>query len=299
MECPGDSFCCRPGATCARDSAGNAVCRDPTVNTPPPPPPTTDYVQSTVLNTDTITTTITTTTPTGTSTHVDNTRPNANTVTATATADPDPIPIPIPNPSDTGNSNSNSNNNNVALVGGVVGGCLGAAVLSLVGVLLWRRTRGAPASQPITPATSASLAFSTDSNYMGGPPVTYAAQPGWHPQQSSLLSLPPGAGAGAAGQSSTSSQQSASPPPAVRMWVEGASTLHQGAQGRPASQSLSLSSSPTEGPVDPRELYRDAIRGSRSPVAAPMNVPSSAPGPLPHAPAYSFVPEKSDVKQKY
>ena len=295
MECPGDSFCCRPGATCARDSAGNAVCRDPTVNTPPPPPPTTDYVQSTVLNTDTITTTITTTKPTGTSTHVDNTRPNANTVTATATADPDPIPIPIPNPSDTGNSNSNNNNNNVALVGGVVGGCLGATVLGLIGILLWRR-RAAPASQPITPATSTSLAFSTDSNYTGGPPVTYAAQPGWHPQQSSRLSLPPGAGPPAAGHSSISSRQSGSPPPAVRMWVEGASTTRQGTHERSASQTLSLSSAPTESPVDPRELYRDAIRGS---IAAPMNVSSPAPEPLPYAPAYSFVPGGAEVKEKY
>ena len=290
MQCPGDSFCCRAGATCARDSAGNAVCRDPT---PSPSPRTSSYVQNTVINTDTVTATVTTTKPTITSTHVDNNRPNANTVTATSTTDPNPIPIPIPNPSDT--SNGNGNNNNVALVGGVVGGCLGATVLGLVGILLWRR-RAAPASQPITPATSTSLAFSTDSNYTGGPPVTYAAQPGWHPQQSSRLSLPPGASAPAAGHSSISSRQSGSPPPAVRMWVEGASTMRQGTHGRSASQTLSLSSAPTESPVDPRELYRDAIRGS---IAAPMNVPSPAPEPLPYAPAYSFVPGGAEVKEKY
>ena len=294
MECPGESFCCRAGATCARDSAGNAVCRNPTVNSPSPTTRTTSYyVQNTVFNTDTIT--ITTTKPTETYTHVDNPTPNANTVTATATTDPDPIPIPIPNPSDTGNGNGNTNNNNVALVGGVVGGCLGATVLGLVGVLLWRR-RSAPASQsitPTTPATPATPAFSTNSNYMGGPPVTYAAQPGWHPQRSSLLSLPPGASP-PAGQPS-----SPSPPPAVRMWVEGGPTMRQGTYGRPASQSLSLSSAPTESPVDPRELYRDAIRGTRSPVAGPMNVPSPAPESQLYAHAHSFFPEKDDVKQKY
>ena len=30
MECPGESFCCRPGTTCSRDAALNAVCLDKT-----------------------------------------------------------------------------------------------------------------------------------------------------------------------------------------------------------------------------------------------------------------------------
>ena len=262
--------------------------------TPSPTPRTSSYVENTVINTDTVTATVTTTKPTVTSTHVDNNRPNANTVTATSTTSTNPNPNPNPNPnrSDTGNGNGN-NNNTVALVGGVVGGCLGVAVLGLIGILLLRR-RAAPASQPINRATS-TLAFSTDSNHKGGPPVTYAAQPGWHPQQPSRLSLPPGAGPPAAGHFNISSRQSGAPPPPVRMRVEGA-TMRQGTHGRSASQTHSLSSSPPESPVDPRELYRDAIRGS---IAAPMNVPSSAPEPLPYASAYSFVPGKAEVKEGY
>ena len=26
MECPGETFCCRPGTTCSRDAAGTATC---------------------------------------------------------------------------------------------------------------------------------------------------------------------------------------------------------------------------------------------------------------------------------
>jgi len=119
-------------------------------------------------------------------------------------------------------SNSNSNgDNNVALVGGVVGGVLGAAVICLVGIILLKRKRGAAASssagqqpfhgqqsssQPITPA---SPTFSTNSNYISTPPVTYAAYPGWYPQQPPVLMMPEGAGPPVAGQTSTASQQSA------------------------------------------------------------------------------------------
>ena len=89
-----------------------------------------------------------------------------------------------------GNGNGNNNSNsNVALIGEVIGAFLGVTVLGLIGFLLWRRTRGTPASQPILPATS--VAFSTNPNYIGGPPpLTHAAHPAWHPQQSSLISLP-------------------------------------------------------------------------------------------------------------
>jgi len=26
VECPGETFCCRPGTTCSRDAAGTAIC---------------------------------------------------------------------------------------------------------------------------------------------------------------------------------------------------------------------------------------------------------------------------------
>jgi len=207
---------------------------------------------------------------------------------------------------DNDNSNSNSNSNsNVALVGGVVGGVLGATVLGLIGFLLWKRTKGAPASPPAgqqpffgqppssQPITPASPTFSAHSHYFGGLPVTYAAQPGWNPQQLSALALP-GADSPTAGQPSTTSQQSAPPPVAVNTWIERPHTIHQEMDGRPASQSPSLPSSPTEGPVVPKELYGDAIRGSTYSVTAAMNVPSSAPGASgsqpPYAPPYPPVP---------
>jgi len=166
--------------------------------------------------------------------------------------------------SDAGNRNRNSNSNsNVALVGGVIGAFLGAAVLALIGVLLWRRTRGVPASsKSIHPDTSTSLAFSTNTNHIGGPPVTHAVQPGWYPKQSSFLSLP-STSVPAATQASITSRQSSSPPPAVKMWIEGPPTIHQETHRRLASQSRSLASPPTGGPVDPRGLYRDAVRGLR------------------------------------
>jgi len=30
VQCPGETFCCRPGTNCSRDAAGNAACLDPT-----------------------------------------------------------------------------------------------------------------------------------------------------------------------------------------------------------------------------------------------------------------------------
>ena len=34
VECPGETFCCPVGKTCARDAAGNAVCQDPSNSDP-------------------------------------------------------------------------------------------------------------------------------------------------------------------------------------------------------------------------------------------------------------------------
>ena len=184
----------------------------------------------------------------------------------------------------------------MALVGGVVGGVLGAALLGLIVFFFLRRTkRVAPSSpagqrpfvvqQPSTQfITAASPTFSTDSNYLGGPPVTHAAQPRFHSQQSSLLALP-GTTSLAAGRDSIISQQSGSPPPAVKMWVESSSNIHQEAYGGIAPQPHSSPS--TEGQVNPRDLYSEALRGSTYSAAPPINVPSSGSGtwnPPSHAP---------------
>lgn len=189
-----------------------------------------------------------------------------------------------------GNGNGNNNSNsNVALIGEVIGAFLGVTVLGLIGFLLWRRTRGTPASQPILPATS--VAFSTNPNYIGGPPpLTHAAHPAWHPQQSSLISLPGPSVVKLASHHGNLPP----PPPTVKMWIEGPSTIHKGTYGRPASQLRSLQQLPTEGPVDPRGLYSDALRGSTPPVVAPLNAPSSASRRLPHVPPYSFVSKKAE-----
>jgi len=196
--------------------------------------------------------------------------------------------------SDTGNDNSN---NKVALVGGVVGAVLGATVLGLIGLLLWRRKRGGapaplptsqqplfgqqPSSQPITPA---SMTFSAN---ISGPSVTRAAQSRVHPQQPLRLVLPP-TNPPTAGQPGTASQQSASSGPAVRPWIEIPSTTHQETYGNPASPSR-LSPSSAEAPENPREFYNDAIRAPTNFTAAPTNVPSSSSGvwnPPSHAPPY-------------
>ena len=211
--------------------------------------------------------------------------------------------------SDTGNSNNNNNNNNVALVGGVVGAVLGTAVLGLVGLLLWRRKRnGASAplparrqpffgqqlsSQPITPA---SMTFSANSN---GPPVTHAAQPRSHPQQSLHLALPR-SGSPTGGQTSTASQRSASSDPAVRTWVENPSSTYQGTNANPASPSR-LSPASAEGPVNSKEFYSDALRAPTYHTTAPANIPSSSSGvwnPPSHAPPSSLAPPYSPPRNQ-
>ena len=202
----------------------------------------------------------------------------------------------------------NGNNNNVALVGGVVGGVLGSALLGLIVFFLMRRCKRVappssagqrpfvvqqPSSQFITPA---SPTFSTNSNYLGGPPVAHAVQSRFQSQQSSLLALP-GATSPTAGRASIASQQSGSPPPAVKMWIESSPNIHQEAYGGTAPQPRSLPSAPPEGQVNPRDLYNDGLRGSTYSAAPPMNVPSSASGtwsPPSHAPPYSPAFSKQD-----
>jgi len=125
-----------------------------------------------------------------------------------------------------------SGSTNVALIGGAVGGALGAGVLVLVGVLLWRRKRGAPARSttgqqpffgpsPSSPITPTSQTFSANSNYHGGPPVTSAPQPGWNPQLSPVTQQ------GGPGSSRLSHPaQSPSPPYSVNTWIDRPPTIH-------------------------------------------------------------------------
>ena len=129
-----------------------------------------------------------------------------------------------------------------------------------------------PSSQPITLASpTLSPTFSTNTSYLGGPPVTYAAQAGWHPQQSAV---PQGTGSPTAGQTSAASHT-------VNTWIDRPPTIHQENYGGHASQSRA------GGPVNPRELYSDALRGST--YLAPSNIPSaSGSAPPPHA--YPFTP---------
>jgi hypothetical protein len=204
-------------------------------------------------------------------------------------------------------SGKSNRNNNVALVGGAVGGVLGATVLGLIGLFLWRRTRGAPASLPAgqqpfygqqsspQPVTPTSPTFSANSNSIVGPPVTFATPPGWNPQRSSLLALS-GAGASATDQASTRSQQP-DPPLTVNTWVDRPPTNYQETYGRPASLSRSVAS---EGPMDPRQLYSEALRGSTYSPVSPIDAPSSPSGAagraLPQAPAYA-PPSKLDAEK--
>ena len=131
---------------------------------------------------------------------------------------------------------------NAALVGGVVGGVLGAAVLSLFGIFLWRRNRAVPTAPSVAPSvapssaqrpffgqqpsslpiTPASQTFSMSSNHTGVPPVTYAPQVAWPPQQLAPVTLPEAAGPHTAGRSAPASQQS---PYSVHTWVD---RPHQG-----------------------------------------------------------------------
>ena len=39
MQCPGETFCCRPGTTCHRDATGAAACLDSSGTTIAPPAP--------------------------------------------------------------------------------------------------------------------------------------------------------------------------------------------------------------------------------------------------------------------
>lgn len=202
----------------------------------------------------------------------------------------------------TGTTYGNGNGNG-PLVGGVVGGAIGVIVLGLIGVLLWRR-KGPyasipsqqpfigqqPSSQPITPA---SQIFPVNLNYIGGPPVTYATQPGRHPQQVAPLTLLEGAST--AGQTSTASQQPASTPLAVNMWIQRGPVIHQEDNGGLAGQFL-----PAEGAVDQIVLCSNGTRGPPHSLAAPMEVPYSpseaSGGASSPAPPYSFtppLPEKS------
>jgi hypothetical protein len=206
-----------------------------------------------------------------------------------------------------GNNDKSNSNNNVALVGGAVGGVLGATVLGLIGLFLWRRTRGAPTSPPAgqqpfygqqsspQPVTPTSPTFSANSNYIGGPPVTFATPPGWNPQRSSLLAQS-GAGASATDQASTRSQQP-DPPLTVNTWVDRPPTNYQETYERPASLSRSVAS---EGPVDPRQLYSDALRGSAYSPVSPIDVPPSPSGAsgnaLHQAPTYA-PPSKLDAEK--
>jgi hypothetical protein len=189
---------------------------------------------------------------------------------------------------------SNDKPDTAPIVGGVVGGVLGAAVLGLICVLLWRRKNGAPpspstgqqlvfgqqhSSQPVTPA---SAAFSTNTNYIGGPPVTYAAQSGWQQDRLTPLALPEGAGSAAAvyglpaaaGRAAPGSQGHDSPPPPVTAWIERSPITHQENHGDPSSQSHT--SPLSEGSIGPRELHDGAIRGSTYSAIAPSDT-SSAP----------------------
>ena len=164
-------------------------------------------------------------------------------------------------------------------MGGAVGGALGAVVIVLIVILVWRHKKGArtppsagqqPSPQPVTPT------FSTNSNYTGGPPLTYAAPAVWHPQQPAVFTPPQDVGSSVSGQTSPPSRQSA-PSPYGRP-----NTIHQANYGGSTSQPHVSHS--TEGSVGPRESYSDAPQGSSIP-------PMSAPSP---APAYSFIPPVSE-----
>jgi len=195
---------------------------------------------------------------------------------------------------------TNINDNvKMALVGGAVGGVLGATLLGVIGVLLWRRKRGMPApppagqrpffdqKPPFQPITPASPTFSTNTGYLDGHPVTHSAQYGWGFQQSPS-SAPP-----AVGQTSTVSHQSASPPLAINTWIERPPTIHQENYGGRTPQLSASYSFSAQGPVDPRQLYSDALQGSTYSAVAPVNVLSSASGasgsPPPPPAAYSSV----------
>lgn len=176
----------------------------------------------------------------------------------------------------TGTTYSNGSGK-ATLVGGVVGGVLGVLSLVLVGVVLYRRNRRAsltsqrpslsqqPSSQPITPP---SLIFPTNSNHIGGHPVTNAAQPGCHPRQLAPVTL--SGGATTAGQTSFASQQFASTQPDVNPWTQRAPVIQQDIYGGQAFGSL-----PAGDSADPRGSHGNTHRGPTDSAAA-MTFPYSA-----------------------
>ena len=180
----------------------------------------------------------------------------------------------------TGTTYSNGSGN-ATLVGGAVGGVVGAIALVSIGIILCRRNKKArligqrplfsqqSSSQPITPA---SLTFPTNSDYIGGPPVTNAAQPGWHPPLFTPFTL--SGGATATGQTSPALQQYGSAP-----------LIQQDNSGGPAFGSF-----PAEGSVDPRESYGNTPQGpthSATPMAFPHSAFGGASSPPPR---YSTAP---------
>jgi hypothetical protein len=175
------------------------------------------------------------------------------------------------------------------VLAGAVGGALGALVIVLIGIILWQRKKGArtppsagqqqffgqqPSSQPSTPTSP------TNSNYTGGPPVTYAAQAGWHPQQPTPFTLPAGARHSVASLTGPPSWQSA---PST---YGKPTTIHQGNYGGYASQSHV--SHPAEGSVGTKGSHSDALQGSSYSAMPPMS--ASSPAPAYDAPAYPFTP---------
>ena len=212
---------------------------------------------------------------------------------------------------------------NASLVGGVVGGVLGAAVIGLLGILLWRRNRAAPTApsvpssaapssthrpffgqQPSSlPITPASQTFLMSSDHTGVPTVTNASQAAWYPQQLAPVTLqgatgsPTGSPTGPpnARQNAPASRQTPLPPYSVSTWADWPPTTHQGNHGGYGSQPHS---SPAGGFADPRESYSDAFRGSTSSVVAPINDPflalrSSGSAQVPAA-TYPFTPPASE-----
>ena len=181
--------------------------------------------------------------------------------------------------SDSEASTGSNGSGSATLVGEEVGGVLGVISLVSIGVVLCvlcrrhRRARLAtqqpllsqqPSYHPITPT---SLTFPTNSNYIGGPPVTNAAQPGWRPEQSAPFAL---SGATAVGQTSFTSHQFASTSLDVNTRTQGVSVIQQDNYG-----GLAFGSLPAEGSADPRESYGNTIRGPTH-AAAPMTFPCSA-----------------------
>ena len=198
----------------------------------------------------------------------------------------------------TGSAYSNSSGN-ATLVGGAVGGVLGAIALVSIGVILCRRYRRArlagqrplrsqkPSSQPINPAP---LTFPTNSNYIGDPPVINAAQPRWCPDQLTPFTF--SGGATAAGQISLALHQPASTPHDVNTRTQGAPVIQQDNY-----EGLTFRPLPAEGSVDPRESYDNTLRGptrSMAPMTFPYSAYEAFEGVSTPPPRYSTAPPVSE-----